>query len=146
MVAGSYHGFNIYNLDNQGHAKLVSSVICPGGQGDVSIVGNLLIMSVEQNRGRIDCGLQGAGTEPNPERFRGIRIFDISDLKDLNKLVQSKHVVGHIHIQLSVVPMKMASLLFITQELQALEIKKSLKAALKPSRVTIVPPSFESMS
>ena len=81
MVAGSYHGFNIYNLDDQGHAKLVSSVICPGGQGDVSIVGNLLIMSVEQNRGRIDCGLQGAGTEPNPERFRGIRIFDISDLK-----------------------------------------------------------------
>ena len=81
MVAGSYHGFNIYNLDNQGHAKLVSSVICPGGQGDVSIVGNLLIMSVEQNRGRIDCGLKGAGTEPNPERFRGIRIFDISDLK-----------------------------------------------------------------
>ncbi len=81
MVAGSYHGFNIYNLDNQGHAKLVSSVICPGGQGDVSIVGNLLIMSVEQNRGRIDCGLQGAGTEPNPDRFRGIRIFDISDLK-----------------------------------------------------------------
>ena len=81
MVAGSYHGFNIYNLDNQGHAELVSSVICPGGQGDVSIVGNLLIMSVEQNRGRIDCGLQGAGTEPNPERFRGIRIFDISDLK-----------------------------------------------------------------
>ena len=81
MVAGSYHGFNIYKLDNQGHAKLVSSVICPGGQGDVSIVGNLLIMSVEQNRGRIDCGLQGAGTEPNPERFRGIRIFDISDLK-----------------------------------------------------------------
>tara|TARA_X000000950_G_scaffold126478_1_gene158172 strand:- start:707 stop:2839 length:2133 start_codon:yes stop_codon:yes gene_type:complete len=81
MVAGSYHGFNIYNLDNQGYAELVSSVICPGGQGDVSIVGNLLIMSVEQNRGRIDCGLQGAGTEPNPERFRGIRIFDISDLK-----------------------------------------------------------------
>ncbi len=81
MVAGSYHGFNIYNLDNQGHAELVSSVICPGGQGDISILGNLLIMSVEQNRGRIDCGLQGAGTEPNPERFRGIRIFDISDLK-----------------------------------------------------------------
>ena len=25
-------------------------------------------------------GLQGAGSEPTPERFRGIRIFDISDL------------------------------------------------------------------
>ena len=81
MVAGSYHGFNIYNLDNQGHAKLVSSVICPGGQGDISIVGNLCRMSSEQNLGRIYCDLKGAGTEPNPERFRGIRIFDISDLK-----------------------------------------------------------------
>ena len=37
-------------------------------------------MSVEQNRGRIDCGLQGVTSEPSDERFRGIRIFDISDL------------------------------------------------------------------
>ena len=81
MVAGSYHGFNIYELSQQGNPTLVSSVICPGGQGDVSIVGNLLIMSVEQTRGRVDCGLQGAGSEPTPERFRGIRIFDISDLR-----------------------------------------------------------------
>ena len=80
LVAGSYHGFNIYELDNRGIPQLKSSVICPGGQGDVSIVGDLLIMSVEQNRGRVDCGLQGVNTEPSDERFRGIRIFDISDL------------------------------------------------------------------
>ena len=36
-------------------------------------------MSVEETRGRIDCGLQGAGSEPTPDRFRGIRIFDISN-------------------------------------------------------------------
>ena len=80
MVAGSYHGFNIYELAEDGIPNLVSSVICPGGQGDVSIVENLLIMSVQDTRGRLDCGLQGAGSEPTPERFRGIRIFDISDL------------------------------------------------------------------
>ena len=80
MVAGSYHGFNIYELAENGIPSLVSSVICPGGQGDVSIVENLLIMSVQDTRGRVDCGLQGAGSEPTPERFRGIRIFDISDL------------------------------------------------------------------
>ena len=80
MVAGSYHGFNIYELAEDGIPSLVSSVICPGGQGDVSIVENLLIMSVQDTRGRLDCGLQGAGSEPTPERFRGIRIFDISDL------------------------------------------------------------------
>ena len=80
LIAGSYHGFNIYELDVNGIPVLKSSVICPGGQGDVSIVGDLLIMSVEQNRGRIDCGLQGVTSEPSDERFRGIRIFDISDL------------------------------------------------------------------
>ena len=80
MVAGSYHGFNIYELADNGIPSLVSSIICPGGQGDVSIVENLLIMSVQDTRGRLDCGLQGVGSEPSPERFRGIRIFDISDL------------------------------------------------------------------
>ena len=79
LVAGSYHGFNIYSLANDGMPELISSVICPGGQGDVSIVEHLLIMSVEETRGRIDCGLQGAGSEPTPDRFRGIRIFDISN-------------------------------------------------------------------
>jgi uncharacterized protein (DUF305 family) len=79
LVTGSYHGFNIYSLINNGIPELLSSVICPGGQGDVSIVEHLLIMSVEQTRGRIDCGRQGAGSEPSPDRFRGIRIFDISN-------------------------------------------------------------------
>jgi len=79
MVAGSYHGFNIYRLAGGQAPQLLSSVVCPGGQGDVSIVGDLLIMSVEQTRGRVDCGLEGAPVEATPERFRGIRIFDLSD-------------------------------------------------------------------
>jgi uncharacterized protein (DUF305 family) len=80
LVAGSYHGFNIYRLGKDGVPELLSSVVCPGGQGDVSIVGDLLIMSVEQLRGRVDCGLEGITKDVSPERFRGIRIFDISDL------------------------------------------------------------------
>jgi len=80
MVTGNYHGFNIYRLGEGGMPALVSSVVCPGGQGDVSIVGDLLIMSVEQTRGRVDCGLQGVQTDASPERFRGLRIFDISNL------------------------------------------------------------------
>ncbi len=80
LVAGSYHGFNIYSLENDGVPELRSSVVCPGGQGDVSIVGDLLIMSVEQTRGRVDCGLEGVTEDVSEERFRGIRIFDISDL------------------------------------------------------------------
>jgi uncharacterized protein (DUF305 family) len=80
LVTGSYHGFNMYQLKDSGIPNLVSSVVCPGGQGDVSIVGDLLIMSVEQTRGRLDCGLQGVSEDISDERFRGIRIFNISDI------------------------------------------------------------------
>jgi uncharacterized protein (DUF305 family) len=80
LVTGSYHGFNIYRLVDNGLPELLSSVVCPGGQGDVSIVGDLLIMSVEQTRGRLDCGLEGISEDVSEERFRGLRILDISDL------------------------------------------------------------------
>ncbi len=79
LVIGSYHGFNLYRLQDDGLPKLLSSVVCPGGQGDPSIIGDLLIISVEQTRARIDCGLQGIGEDVSAERFRGIRIFDISN-------------------------------------------------------------------
>ena len=79
MVAGSYHGFNIYRLtDNELLSKSARGL--PGGQGDVSVVGDLLIMSVEQTRGRLDCGREGVNDDVSEDRFRGIRIFDISDL------------------------------------------------------------------
>jgi uncharacterized protein (DUF305 family) len=98
LVAGNYHGFNIYSLQNQATPQLLSSVICPGGQGDVSIVGDLLIMSVEESRGRVDCGLQGAGSEPTLERFRGIRIFDISNLQFPKQVGQVQTCRGsHTH-------------------------------------------------
>ena len=80
MVAGSYHGFNIYELGDDGRPNLAASVVCPGGQGDVSIVDDLLIMSVEETRGRVDCGLEGVTDEISKDRFRGLRIFDISEL------------------------------------------------------------------
>ena len=80
MLVGNYHGFNIYKIEDGKNPTLISSVVCPGGQGDVSIVENLLIMSVEQSRGRLDCGREGITEDVSDERFRGIRIFDISDL------------------------------------------------------------------
>ena len=80
LVAGSSHGFNVYQLQDDGVPSLMSSIVCPGGQGDVSIVGDLLIMSVQDSRARIDCGLEGVDGRVNEERFRGLRIFDISDL------------------------------------------------------------------
>jgi hypothetical protein len=80
-VMGSFHGFNTYDVESSGKPRLVTSVVCPGGQGDVSIYGSLLFMSVEQTLGRIDCGSGGVQGKVSADRFRGVRIFDISDIK-----------------------------------------------------------------
>src|SRR5206468_5469354 len=80
LFMGSFHGYNTYDIERPTKPKLAASIVCPGGQGDVSIHGTLLFMSVEQTRGRLDCGTQGVATPVSAERFRGVRIFDISDL------------------------------------------------------------------
>ena len=80
LAVGNYHGFNLYRL-GKGAPVLLSSVVCPGGQGDVSIVGDILIMSVEQTRGRVDCGRQGVSEDVSADRFRGLRIFNIRNPK-----------------------------------------------------------------
>ncbi|MEM9313670.1 MAG: DUF305 domain-containing protein [Pseudomonadota bacterium] len=98
LVAGSYHGFNVYKLKDDGVPELFSSIVCPGGQGDVSIVGDLLIMSVEQTRGRVDCGREGITEDVSDDRFRGLRIFDISDLARPRQVGQVQTCRGsHTH-------------------------------------------------
>ena len=79
-IVGNFNGFQVYDIADAEAPTLRSAFVCPGGQGDVSVYGDLLFMSVEETRGRIDCGSQGAPGPVNTERFRGVRIFDISDI------------------------------------------------------------------
>ncbi len=65
---GNFNGFQIYDISDPDNPAIVTAVVCPGGQGEVSVFGNLLFMSVEETRGRIDCGTQGAGPGGVPER------------------------------------------------------------------------------
>ena len=76
---GNFNGFLIYNIADPANPTLRTAVVCPGGQGEVSVYGNLLFMSAEETRARTDCGAPSAPTG-SPLRFRGLRIFDISNL------------------------------------------------------------------
>jgi hypothetical protein len=95
LFQGNFYGVSVYDISNPASAKLLTTLVCPGGQGDVSVYKNLLFMSVEMPNGRLDCGTEGFPPEPPPpageekkrrlpvaqkERFRGVRIFDISDI------------------------------------------------------------------
>ena len=53
---GNFNGFLIYNIADPANPTLRTAVVCPGGQGEVSVYGNLLFMSAEETRARTDCG------------------------------------------------------------------------------------------
>ena len=109
LFQGNFYGMSIYDISNPAKTSLVTSMICPGGQGDVSVYKNLMFMSVEMPNGRIDCGTEGfppvtpAPAKPGPpaaqkERFRGVRIFDISDIKSPKQVAAVQTCRGsHTH-------------------------------------------------
>jgi hypothetical protein len=80
IFQGNYYGFQVWDISNPKKPILRTSFVCPGGQGDPSVYHNLLFISVEETSGRLDCGRQGVTDTVSTERFRGVRIFDISDL------------------------------------------------------------------
>ena len=80
VFQGNYNGWEAWDISNPAKPTLRTKYPCPGGQGDPSVWGNLLFISVEQTSARIDCGGQGITDSVSAERFRGVRIFDISDL------------------------------------------------------------------
>ncbi len=81
VIQGNYNGPVIWDVSNPASPKLVTAFTCPASQNDVSVYKNLMFMSAEANNGRVDC-LPGGVPEPvSKVRFRGVRIFDISDIK-----------------------------------------------------------------
>ena len=113
LFQGNFYGVNIYDISHPANAALLTSLVCPGGQGDVSVYKNLLFMSVEMPNGRLDCGTQGFPPEPPPpaghekerrppapqkDRFRGVRIFDILDVKNPKQVAAVQTCRGsHTH-------------------------------------------------
>ena len=128
LFVGNYNGINTYDIDSPASAKLRASLLCPGGQGDVSVYGHLMFMSAEALNGRTDCGTQGiplpAGyvppppppppaptapgapaarrarplPPPSPDRFRGVRIFDITDIGNPKQVAAVQSCRGsHTH-------------------------------------------------
>jgi hypothetical protein len=103
LFMGNFNGFNAYDVENTRRPRLLASIVCPGGQGDVSVHGNLLFMSVEQTRGRVDCGVEGVAKPVSAERFRGVRIFDITDIRKPKQVAAVQTCRGsHTHTLVSV--------------------------------------------
>ena len=82
VIQGSYSGFQVWDIANAAKPTLVKDFVCPASQSDVSVYRNLLFVSGEGMEGRLDCGKQGVSQAVSTDRLRGIRIFDITDIRN----------------------------------------------------------------
>jgi len=82
VIQGNYNGFDIYDISNPSKPALVQTYLCPASQNDVSVYRNLIFMSSEATNSRTDCGFEGVPEPVSKLRVRGIRVFDISDIKN----------------------------------------------------------------
>jgi len=98
LIQGNYNGFQVIDISNPAEPVYELSVVCPGGQGDVSIYGDLIVMSAQETRGRLDCGIEGVADPISAERMRGVRIFDISDMANPKQVAAVQSCRGsHTH-------------------------------------------------
>ncbi|MEN9791002.1 MAG: hypothetical protein RLZZ63_660, partial [Gemmatimonadota bacterium] len=81
-IQGNYSGYQVWDLSNPRQPQIAATLNCPASQSDVSVYGNLLFVSGEGLEGRLDCAPGGVRDTVSAIRLRGLRIFDITDIKN----------------------------------------------------------------
>ncbi len=82
VIQGNYNGPVIWDISNPASPTLVVAYECPASQNDVSVYRNLMFMSAEALNGRVDCKPGGTPGVVSKDRVRGVRIFDISNIRE----------------------------------------------------------------
>jgi len=77
--AGHYGGFRVIDLAEPGAPVELADVHCNGPQGDVTVHGDLLFLSVDTPQSTEGCEGSTNVTATTAGAFEGVRVFDISD-------------------------------------------------------------------
>ncbi|MFF3244160.1 LVIVD repeat-containing protein [Streptomyces sp. NPDC002870] len=95
--AGNYDGFRIFDISNPKSPTTVAQVLCPGGQNDISVSGNLVFLSTDSSRSDNSCN---STSQPATEKssWEGMKIFDISDIRNPKYVAAVETACGsHTH-------------------------------------------------
>jgi hypothetical protein len=102
VIQGNYNGFQIWDISNPMAPRLRTAKLCPASQSDVTVYKNLLFVSAEAPSARLDCGKTAPAGVVSPDRIRGVRIFDITDIDNPRYLANVQTCRGsHTHTVLT---------------------------------------------
>jgi hypothetical protein len=76
--AGNYNGFGVYDISDPEAPELVTQVLCPGSQNDVSVSGGILVLSTDSSRTDDSCS-SDSQSAAEKSSWEGLKVFDISD-------------------------------------------------------------------
>jgi len=94
--AGNYDGFVVYDIKNPSRPSIVSQVLCPGSQNDISVYGDLLFLSTDSPRSDDSCA--STGTSSSQTVWEGMKIFDIKDKRNPRYIKSVRTACGsHTH-------------------------------------------------
>jgi hypothetical protein len=83
LIAGAYEGVGLYRIRSGGNLTQLSFFDCPGSQGDVTVLGNTMFVSVDSpssnSRQSATCNNTPTTDSANSVGKEGLRIVDISD-------------------------------------------------------------------
>ena len=97
-IQGNYSGVQVWDIEDPSRPVSVVTYVCPASQSDVSVYRNLLFVSGEGMGGRLDCGTEGVSEAVSHDRLRGIRIFDVTDIRNPEYLTSVQTCRGsHTH-------------------------------------------------
>ncbi len=82
VIQGNFNGYQVWDMSDPARPVRTREYYCPASQSDVSVYRHLLFVSGEDLAARIDCGAQGVREAVSKDRLRGLRIFDISDIRN----------------------------------------------------------------
>jgi hypothetical protein len=95
---GNYSGFTVYDISRPRSPRIVTQVLCPGPQNDVSVHGNLLFLSTDTQRTNDSCSSAGSTGAVPGDRLEGVKIFDIADPANPRYVKSVKTACGsHTH-------------------------------------------------
>lgn len=108
--AGNYDGFTVYDISDPEAPTQAAQVVCPGSQNDVSVYGDLLVLSTDS--WRTDDSCSSSSIYPvGVDYWEGLKIFDISEPTEPEYVAAVETACGsHTH---SLAPTKNGKTLYV---------------------------------